>query len=306
MSAPVLLSEVGSLPETTKVALWVHWERTGAVSDADLLLLQHLNALGYSVVAVGNRDDGEDDAFTRRLAEVADVVLQRRNLGYDFAGFRDGLLWLRGRLAPGTTLLMVNNSMYGPFGSLEPLLQEANPQQGDVWALTGSLEIEPHVQSYFMVLHPRALMNEGFWSHWAGVRPPKEKMRVVHECEVPLALKLHNQGLRVRALRPHHDLARRALERLVLIEDHRDDPAYTKVVRALRRGAPLNPTHHLWRWVLDSGVPLVKKDLLRVNPPGLPDVADWMTLVGGDERVRAAVGADLAGLHGGGAASSSR
>lgn len=291
---PHFLAQAGSLPPTDKVALWVHWEPTGRVSEADLLLLQHVRQLGFAVVAVGNRDDEGDAALEQDLAAVAEVVLQRRNIGYDFAGFRDGLHWLQSRLRPGSTLLMLNNSMYGPFGNLVPLLKKADAERGDVWAVTGSLEVRPHLQSYFMVVHPAALSTPGFWAHWAGVKPPKDKMQVVYECEVPLALKLHNQGLRARALLPYHELARQALRGLDLVEDYSADAAYTNVIRALRKGVPLNPTHHLWRWMLTSGVPLVKKDLLRTNPPGLPDVDGWRDCVFGDRTLLDAVSLDVA------------
>jgi lipopolysaccharide biosynthesis protein len=290
---PTFLSVDGTLPPSPKVALWVHWEPSGHVSRADLGMLRHLRHLNYAVVAVMNRDDGGDPTVTQALAGVADVILQRPNVGYDFAGFRDGLLWVRTQLAVGAELLLLNNSTYGPFGSLAPLLAEADRARGDVWALTGSLEVEPHVQSYLLVVHPKAVAAPGFWAHWSQVKPPREKMRVVYECEIPLGVKLHNQGLRVRAVRSYHDLARRALRSQSIIGAYADSPEYDTVLRALRRGKPLNPTHHLWRWMLDSGVPLVKKDLLRINPPRLPDVADWADLVEGDSDVRAAVAADL-------------
>jgi Rhamnan synthesis protein F len=292
--APELLDVRGTVPPASPVALYVHWDPSGEVSAPDLAQLRHLRALGRAVVVVGNRDDGGSGAFADSLDGVADVVLQRHNVGYDFAGFRDGLLWLRPALAPDRSLLVMNNSTYGPFGSLAPLLAAATADRGDVWAVTGSLEVEPHVQTYLMLFHPRALASEGFWLHWAGVRPPREKMRVVYQCEVPLAVRLHNQGLRVRALRPYHDLARHALGRLELLGEHVADPAYVRVVSALRRGAPLNPTHHLWRWLVDSGVPLAKKDMLRLNPPGLPDVESWESVVDEADGLRELVADDVA------------
>lgn len=268
-------SATGELPDVARVALWVHWEPDGQVSGADLALLQHVRELGFAVVAVGNRDDGGSERFAASLARSADVVVQRPNVGYDFAAFRDGLLWLRSRLGSDSTLLMLNNSCYGPFGSLEPLLGRADPGRADVWTATSSQELQPHLQSFLTLVHPAALAHEGFWRHWQQMDPPVDKMDVVRTCEIPLAGALRALGLRAEAVVPYEALAARALADLGRLGTDARHPSYTRVASRLHGGVPLNPSHHLWRWLPDAGVPLVKKDLLRVNPPGLPDVPHW-------------------------------
>ena len=100
-------------------------------------------------------------------------------------------------------------------------------------------------------------------------------MDVVRSCELPLGARLRRAGLRTAALVPYEDLAARAHADLGRLGPDVGSAEYARVVRALERGEPLNPTHHLWRWLGSAGLPLVKKDLLRVNPPGLPDVARW-------------------------------
>ena len=41
----------------------------------------------------------------------------------------------------------------------------------------------------------------------------------------------------------------------------------------LRR--PLNPTSDLWRQLMQTGFPFIKRELLRDNPTHVPDVAEW-------------------------------
>lgn len=256
------------------IVLWVHWQADGRVSAADLHLLRSLQAQGHCIVAVGNRDDQGSGAFAASLHGVAATVLQRQNVGYDFAAFRDGLLWLRHRLPDAARVIVMNNSTYGPWGNLSSLLASADPRHADVWAVTESLELQRHLQSYLLVLHPAALRNAGFWRHWERVRPPVRKMDVVARCEIPLAATLAQAGLRTAALLPYAELSQRALD-TPLSGASAADGTYAKVFTRLLRDEPLNPTHHLWRWLVEAGVPLVKKDLLRVNPPALPDVAAW-------------------------------
>jgi hypothetical protein len=42
---------------------------------------------------------------------------------------------------------------------------------------------------------------------------------------------------------------------------------------------PLNPTSDFWRQLLQSGFPFVKRELLRSNPTGVGDLADWRDVV---------------------------
>ena len=53
------------------------------------------------------------------------------------------------------------------------------------------------------------------------------------------------------------------------------------------RRVALNPTSDFWRQLLDAGFPFLKRELLRLNPGKVGDLADWR------EVVRANSGADL-------------
>jgi hypothetical protein len=43
---------------------------------------------------------------------------------------------------------------------------------------------------------------------------------------------------------------------------------------------PVNPTHHLWRALIEqAGFPYIKTDLVRRNPARLPGVEGWAEVV---------------------------
>ncbi len=48
---------------------------------------------------------------------------------------------------------------------------------------------------------------------------------------------------------------------------------------AWRSRVALNPTSDLWRQLLLSGFPFIKRELLRDNPTRVEDVADWAEVV---------------------------
>jgi hypothetical protein len=45
------------------------------------------------------------------------------------------------------------------------------------------------------------------------------------------------------------------------------------------RRVALNPTSDLWRQLLISGFPFIKRELLRSNPTKVEDVGDWVETV---------------------------
>jgi hypothetical protein len=271
------LSSSGSIKDATRVAIWVHWEPQGKVSEADLFLLRHLRQLGNSIVAVGNRDDQGSPEFEKALEGIADVVLQRPNRGYDFGGYRDGLLWAWPFLQSTRRLIILNNSFYGPFGSLGPALTAADPTLADIWGLTGSAQIRRHIQSFFLIFHQRALQRQGFWEFWNSLEPLDSRKGAVLRCEVPFMASMLRMGLRVRAVIPYEELTAIASSTFGVVRRHAQ--GYREIAWLLRQNHPMNPTHQLWRWLLFCGVPIVKKELLRRNPAHIPDVDDWTSLV---------------------------
>ena len=59
---------------------------------------------------------------------------------------------------------------------------------------------------------------------------------------------------------------------------------------------PLNPTHHLWRLLVERfGFPYLKTELLLRNPNGVPGIRDWPALV--DPTMHALIKAHLAQMQ---------
>ncbi|OYV58261.1 MAG: lipopolysaccharide biosynthesis protein, partial [Acidiphilium sp. 21-62-4] len=48
---------------------------------------------------------------------------------------------------------------------------------------------------------------------------------------------------------------------------------------AIARRMALNPTSDLWRQLLLSGYPFIKRELLRDNPTRVEDVGDWADML---------------------------
>lgn len=286
------------------VVVFAHFDRTGRIPDHTRAYVRALRAEGLEIVFVSNagRLAAADLAW---ISGEASRILIRRNVGYDFAAWRDAMAECR-LPAPTTELLVLaNDSVYGPLHQLAPMLARIDFAAADVWGLTDSWQQRFHLQSFFLAFGPRALQHEVFGRFWRSVRNVRSKEWVVRRCEIGLTQVLTSAGLRCKAIWPYHAVIQSLRNGVALndraAEDRPDhtvnseqecdprrradpparDSRYTtrRILRAAARRAPLNPTADLWRVLIEQGFPFLKRELVRENPSRVPDVADWASVV---------------------------
>ena len=253
------------------LALFAHYDPAGAVSAETLGYVDALRREGRTVLFASNAGRLAAEA-QRELRARCGGVLTRENAGHDFSAWRAAML--RWNLPqPGTrTVLLVNDSMHGPFGSLRPALAQMDLGRADVWALTDSAQRGSHLQSYFVLAGPAALRHPAWAAFWAGVRPARSREWAISGGELRFSRAMATAGLRLAAVWPYETVQRRFLA---------DPPAsplerahHAAVVRKLGAGDAVNPTIDLWRALLRLGFPLVKRDLTGRNRGRVADAAE--------------------------------
>ncbi len=119
------------------------------------------------------------------------------------------------------------------------------------------------------------------------------KAYIVRAYEVGITQAMRKAGLRCEALWPYHQLLRQAVSEglgpLTAAEESelgRIDPLHlSRKDQAMRirsgqaRRMALNPTSDLWRQLLLSGFPFIKRELLGLNPSKVQDIGDWMEVM---------------------------
>jgi len=294
----------GGIEVGPRVAIFIHFDAGGALR---LHVRQYLSALreaGLSVVFVTNSGRLRAEAMAVLRTLCAGVIV-RRNIGYDFGAMREGIDLL-GLPRPDTEMVvLVNDSVYGPLQPLEPLLNRLDFSRADVWGMTESWQSRFHLQSYFIAFGWAALTSPAWAAFWRGVRPVSSKWWVILQYEVGLTQRFLRAGLRARALWGYQDLVRQVtipVPSPALAGKEADGNGYSPMLKerlaqvhnvwaAVAEGRPLNPTSDLWRQLLQSGFPFIKRELLRLNPTAVGDVADWR------EVVRQASPADLEAIE---------
>lgn len=118
----------------------------GRVSDSQIFSVNSLRSLEVPLLVIVATDKLE--SVPPALLEASNALVWKGLSGYDFAAYRIGLEEI-GTRSPGADVLIMNDSVFGPFGDVESLVALAP------WRLTGftsSYLGENHLQSYAYIV----------------------------------------------------------------------------------------------------------------------------------------------------------
>ncbi len=280
--APGLVHESGPARAASwapeRVAVMAHWSVDPEPSRSVVTMLRELDAGGFDTVLVSA---AEASGAIGRVCSWAPgapsmpentTVLRRANVGYDFGSWAAVL---------AARVLLVNDSLIGPFASLAPVLADFESCDAAVWGLSGSLQHRPHMQSFFMGYRDGMLDAPALRAFWSDIRVERRKAKIVRYDELGLSEAFDEAGIVWRTM---------------------FEPV---------PGGPQNPTIEDWPGMLRAGFPFVKAEAL-VAPTTW--VAEWLpagAIVGRDParvalQQRARTIADIGGVPGLGTAASAR
>lgn len=216
-------------------------------------VLDYLAALrlsGYEVVVgfSGVRPPPEVDQDALRKLGVHLHV--RPNGGLDFGAWRD--LLNAGHADGASSVLLANDSVFGPFFELKSIVDRMNAAEYDAWGMVESWQRSWHLQSWFIQLSAAALAAPRIREIFDQRFETMTKAIVIERGEIALGAAMRAEGLRCKAVYQYADMAFAA--RLI----------------------PTNPMHIDWRMILVSRrLPFLKRELVQVNPLGIPWANEW-------------------------------
>lgn len=122
------------------------------------------------------------------LREYADEIYYRENKGFDAGGFKDALCGYIGwqRVLSFDEVVLVNDSMFGPFRSMESIFQEMDRKALDFWGLGKSKDnfFLEHIQTYFLTIRSKMLHDCRFKEYWEAMPYYDTLGEVVNKYEV--------------------------------------------------------------------------------------------------------------------------
>ncbi|MDP2080450.1 MAG: rhamnan synthesis F family protein [Pseudotabrizicola sp.] len=184
-----------------KIAIYLIFQPKG-LCISTLETCRILARQGYSVLIVSNGQLAENDIAL--LRDQVWAVLIRPNYGYDFGGYRDGILHLFDVRADPAKLLVMNDSIWFPTGPEDTLLPRMEASGIDV---TGTVVHRSHrsktrqgfgsrvIESYFFLFDRHAVRSECFRSFWQRYRLSSNKYNAVYRGERKITEEMRKGGL---------------------------------------------------------------------------------------------------------------
>lgn len=100
---------VGAVPLGRDVAIYLIFPSSGVLTS-HLYMLQKLRKSGISPIVVSNIPLNAPDR--EKLSDFAARIIERPNTGYDFGGYRDGVLEISEHLAKLERIWLINDSVW--------------------------------------------------------------------------------------------------------------------------------------------------------------------------------------------------
>jgi len=229
------------------LCIFAHYDPDDIVDDHVLRYMRCIGESGFSVVIVSTAKLSRK--WTELLNRHCVEVILRDNVGYDFGSWSTGITRYMTHFCGN--LLLANDSVYGPIGSLNTAFATLTSRSADFYGMVESREHLSHLQSWFLLFRPHVWKHETFLSLFC--QPPIQcsKQEIIQKFELAATQRLRQSGFRASSLYSAESCKIAA-----------------------------NPTHFLWREMIEKhGIPFIKVELLTLNPARVSNVDAWRMVV---------------------------
>ncbi len=181
---------------TKRLFIFAGYDKFQRVDDTLLYYLNSLSALGDIVF---NMDNDLPDDELAKITAIPHVLYAaaHRHGEYDFGSYKRGYIWARDNkiLDKYDWVYLVNDSVFGPFVPLEPLIEKMENSGAD---FTGMLyfkhEVTECLQSWFLGLNKQIVQSDIFDNFISSITAQPDKHTVVFKYEMRLSRLLQTYG----------------------------------------------------------------------------------------------------------------
>lgn len=187
-----------------RLLIYVHFNPQDLLSSHVLHTLEEIRSFFKKIIFVSNSPVPANRR--ERLLKTVDEFIERENLGFDFAAWRDTIQrtgWEE--IGSYDNLVLMNDSCFGPLFELDPIFEEMDQKSNDYWGITShtnykrgvypfQLKIPEHLQSYFMCFKQSVIQSKAFREFWEKVEDREKRQDVIDEYEIGLTQCLKEEG----------------------------------------------------------------------------------------------------------------
>ena len=122
-----------------RVLIYAHYDAGGLVDSHVFYKLQSFKDEGVDIIFATNSSISKE--ARRRLQEIVERIVVRKNRGFDFGAWRGVLLSEpREKWEQYNEVLLGNSSCYGPLFPLSELFGKMGSEDCDFWGITKHLD----------------------------------------------------------------------------------------------------------------------------------------------------------------------
>ena len=181
-----------------RILLYIHYNKFDEMSDHVLYQLEKIKPLFSRVILISNSHLEKN--YMRKLEMIGITeIIQRANIGFDFAAWRDGMEYVGfDHLEKYDSVTLMNDTCIGPLWSLEPYFRSYESAiDCDFWGMTNFKKtkyFQEHVQSYFVSYSQSVVSSKVFQKFWMSIKNFENVRQVIDCYETKLTSKLKKSG----------------------------------------------------------------------------------------------------------------
>lgn len=188
----------GQKPLSDNLAILLLYQPKGVLKST-LSQIDFLASKGFSTLVVSNAPISASDL--EQLTARTFRVIQRPNFGYDFGGYRDGVLHcLENDIRP-KNLIIMNDSTWFPLTDDCDLIEVAQDHSADIFGISYFMHSKKpelsHLQSYFFRFNGKTVADPFFEEYWRDMPVSSNRYTVIRKCEMGLTNSFVKRGFSV-------------------------------------------------------------------------------------------------------------
>ena len=205
--------------------------------------IKNLSSKYLVIYVVSAEESIKEDPLYSEILKITSHIIIRNNLGYDFGSWKTGINFLGEQLKDANSLLLMNDSLYGPIFPMEQIIWNTLNSPFDITSMTANDDdVGYHAQSYYISYNNKVLNNELFQFFWKNcpiknINSDVDKILMILKYEVAFSQLLFKIGFSHTAL--------------------------------FNIKTQINPTIYSWNKLIDIGMPFIKNNLLFDSPESL-------------------------------------
>lgn len=203
----------GAQPMREEMAVFLIYQPNGLL-ESTLFTLSYFARQNISTVVVSNAPLTSEDRG--RVLALSHLLIERPNAGYDFGGYREGVLTLLESGKHIRALYVMNDSIWLPLEVDSDIVKICRESDADIFGLhinytSKRRTNDKYIHSYFFRFSHRISSSKAFYAYWRKLNLIDHKHTVVQFYERNLASHFLRRGYTIDGLIHREDIAKHIL-----------------------------------------------------------------------------------------------